>query len=143
MKRTITYCMLLLLTLSIGAVDSNAIGFRGSTWGELRYDIPKDGEDNLLLDGWIKQGIDWKRWNYTTLNTYATFRYRLDTMKYGWNNVIGPGVGISLDMYSPKGLILTVGAEYMWERQIYDDGEYFQKTVVYMSWVGWWDLNKR
>jgi hypothetical protein len=143
MKRTITCAVLLLLTLSIGAVDAPAIGLRGSTWGELRYDIPKEGEDNLIWDGWIKQGIDWKRWGNTTLNTYATFRYKLDTQKYGWNNAVGPGLGISLDLYSPKGLIVTMGAEYIWERQLYNNGDYYQKTFIYLNWVGWWDLNRR
>ncbi len=142
MKRTITCTVLLLLILSIGAAVAHAIGLRGSTWGELRYDIPKDGEENLLWSGWIKQGIDWKRWGNTTLNTYATIRYSLDTEKYDWNNTLGPGVGISIDTYSPKGLIISWGFEYIWQRQIYDPVEYDQKAVIYMNWIGWWDLKR-
>ena len=142
MKRIIICTVLLLAVLSLGASGTQAIGFRGSTWGELRYDIPKEGEENLLWSGWVKQGIDWKRWGNTTLNTYATFRYKLDSQKYDWNNAIGPGAGISLDMYSPKGLILAVGAEYIWEKQLYDGGNYYQKTVIYMTWVGWWDFKR-
>lgn len=118
-------------------------GFRGSTWGELRYDIPREGEDNLILDGWIKQGIDWARWGNTTFNTYATIRYRFDTEKYDWNNSVGPGVGIAFDIYSPKGFIASLGGEYIWESRIYDSGEIDQKAVVYLSWVGWWDLKKK
>jgi hypothetical protein len=135
--------LVVLSVLTPGFSMAGAIGLRGGTWGELRYDIPKEGEDNLTLDGWIKQGIDWKRWGNTTLNTYAALRYKFDTEKYEWNNTVGPGIGISLDMYSPRGLILTVGAEYSWESLIYDGGDCYQKTVFYVNWVGWWDLKRR
>jgi len=122
-----------------GAIE----GFRGSTWGELRYDLPREYSDNLLMAAWIKQGVDWKRWRETTtLNTYVTLRYKWDTEKYDWNNTIEPGIGISVDTYSPKGLGLTAGVEYIWENRFLDSDWHDQKTVVYVSWYGWWDLKK-
>lgn len=122
---------------------SAVVGFRGSTWGDLRQELPKDGDSNLILQGWIKQGIDWAKWGNTTLNTYATLRYRADTEKYGWNNSIGPGVGISLEAYSSKGLVASWGVEYLWDRFFeLDPAKTDQKLVIYMGWYGWWDLKK-
>ena len=75
----------------------------------MRGELPKDGEENLILMGWTRQGIDWARWGNTTLNTYVTVRYRLDSERYDWNNSIGPGVGIAFDTYNPKGVIAMWG----------------------------------
>lgn len=144
-KITITVLAILSCALFLPEGASAIEGFRGSTWGELRYDIPRDLPDNLLMTGWIKQGIDWKKWGEsTTLNTYATLRYKWDTEKYDWNNSLEPGIGISIDTFSPKGLGLTAGVEYIWEnRFLLDDNKWYdQKTVVYVSWYGWWDLKK-
>ncbi len=94
MKRTITTITLLIILLSCLTDGASAIvGLRGATWGEIRYLIPRDDgdEDNLLLDGWIRQGVDLAKWNNTTLNAYGTLRYRLDTEKTDWYNSLGPG----------------------------------------------------
>lgn len=124
---------------SAGAIE----GMRGATWGELRYDIPRDGQENLLLDGWVKQGIDWVKWGDTTLNTYAKIRYRWDSEGYVWNNLAGPAVGVSLDMYVPAGLSVSVGFEYMWESRFEDDRDAFDHlAIAYINWYGWWDLGR-
>jgi len=129
--------------ISYGSKAEAVEGFRGSTWGELRYDIPREYPDNLLMAGWIKQGVDWKRWGEsTTLNTYVTLRYKWDTEQYDWNNTLEPGIGISVDTFSPKGLGLTAGVEYIWENRFLDSEWYDSKTVVYVSWYGWWDLKR-
>ncbi|MBN1884324.1 MAG: hypothetical protein JW876_02210 [Candidatus Krumholzibacteriota bacterium] len=117
-------------------------GFRGATWGDLRWHLPEEGDDNLVLNGWIRQGIDWAKWGNTTLNTYGILQYRWDTERLDWNNTFGPGVGIALDTYTMEGLVLSVGAEYIWESRILGDQEIEQKAVVYMGWYGWWDLKR-
>jgi hypothetical protein len=116
-------------------------GLRGATWGELDYEIPKEGNENLVLDGWIKQGVDWVKWGDTSVNTYAKLRFKWDTEGYDWNNLIGPTVGISLDTFVPAGLSLSVGFEYSWENRLNDDINVLdQKAIAYVNWYGWWDL---
>jgi len=118
------------------------VGFRGSTWGDLREEVPKSGDDNLILQGWIKQGVDWAQWGNTTLNTYATLRYKVDTRRLDWDNSVGPGVGIALDAYSPRGFSAQIGIEYIWDRYFLSDRT-DQKVAFYVGWYGWWDLKKR
>ena len=144
MRRVLLGALVLLLAAAwpgrAGAIE----GLRGATWGELRYDIPRDGRENLLLDGWVKQGIDWAKWGNTTLNTYAKLRYRWDSERYEWNNLLGPSLGVSLDRYVPVGLALSVGIEYTWEhRLVSDDNPLERKAVVYVNWYGWWNLLRR
>jgi len=130
------------LCLALLAGNASAfVGFRGSTWGDLRQEIPKDTDSNLILQGWLKQGVDWAKWGNTTLNTYATLRYRLDTEKLDYNNSVGPGLGVSLEAYSSKGLVASWGIEYLWDRFFQADRTE-QKLVFYMGWYGWWDLKR-
>jgi len=145
MKRLVYGTIVLLLLCAALPRGATAIeGLRGATWGELRYDIPKDGRENLLLDGWVKQGVDWTRWGNTTLNTYAKLRYRWDSEGHEWNNLLGPAVGVSLDTYVPAGLALSVGIEYTWEnRLLANDNGLERKAIAYVNWYGWWDLLKR
>ena len=143
MKR---YCLAVLilvvlcLSLSINAFAFE--GLRGSSWGELRWDMTNQGKSDVWLYGWVKQGVDWVRWENTTLNTYATLRYSVDTSKLDWNSHIGPGLGIGIDTYSPKGLAMSWGVEYIWDR-FYESARTEQKIVIYMNWYGWWDLKKK
>ena len=117
-------------------------GYRGSTWGEFRYEIPRNGaEENLLLDGWIRQGVDWAKWDHLTLNTYATLRYRADSQNSDWHNMLGPGLGIALEAYTPRGAVVTIGAEYIWERNYVLDTD-SEKVQIFLNWYGWWDLKK-
>ena len=143
MNRSIggTLLLLLVLVAGTGGVRAEVMGLRGATWGELRYDIPKEGEENLVLDGWIKQGVDWAKWGNTSLNTYAKLRFKWDTEGYDWNNLMGPTVGISLDAFAPAGLSGSFGAEYTWEKQMLNGNDIMdQKVVIYVNWYGWWDL---
>ena len=137
---------LLCLVLLSGSAFA-IVGFRGSTWGDLRGELPQEGDGNLLLNGWIKQGVDWAKWGNVTLNTYATLRYQADTEGLDWNNSVGPGLGVSLEVYSPRGAVAAVGVEYIWDRYLgLDDVSAFdkdaQKVVIYVNWYGWWDLKK-
>jgi hypothetical protein len=148
MKRHVFGIALVLVCLALCSGSAFAIvGFRGSTWGDLRGEMPNEGENNLLLNGWIKQGVDWTKWGNVTLNTYATLRYQADTEGYDWNNLVGPGVGISLEAFSPRGITGSVGVEYIWDRYLgVDEASAFDvnahKIVIYVNWYGWWDLKK-
>jgi hypothetical protein len=143
MNRLVRSISLFLFFMIMGTGGAGAIeGMRGATWGELRYDIPRDDVENMLLHGWVKQGIDWAKWGEMTLNTYAMFRYKWDSEGFSWNNTVGPGIGVSLDMYVPGGLSASLGVEYQWENKIIDDLT-DRKTIVYLNWYGWWDLKNR
>jgi hypothetical protein len=148
MKRRVFGIALVALCLALCSGSAFAIvGFRGSTWGDLRAEMPKVGDNNLLLNGWVKQGVDWTKWGNVTLNTYATLRYQADTEGLDWNNSVGPGFGISLEAYSPKGIVAALGVEYIWDRYLGLDqassfDETVQKFVVYVNWYGWWDLKR-
>ena len=141
-----TAIALLCLVLLSGSAYA-IVGFRGSTWGDLRGELPQEGDNNLLLNGWIKQGVDWAKWGNVTLNTYGTLRYQADTEGLDWNNSVGPGLGISLEAYCQRGAVASVGVEYIWDKYLgLDDDSPFDKTaekvVIYVSWYGWWDLKR-
>lgn len=138
-------CMTIPLLLLPPALAGEALaieGLRGATWGQLYYDIPKEEDtENLVIDGWIKQGVDWVKWGDTSINTYAKLRYKWDSEGTEWNNLLGPTVGISLDAYVPTGLALSIGIEYTWESRVLDDfNRMDQKATAYINWYGWWDL---
>ena len=142
MKRNALLIALMIVCLVMFAGSSRAIiGLRGQTWGELRQEVPKEGDSNLLLQGWIRQGVDWVKWDKLTLNTYATLRYRADSEKYDFNNSVGPGLGIALEAYCPKGVVGSLGVEYIWDR-FFEADRTDQKVVIYVNWYGWWDLKK-
>ena len=131
------------LPAGAGGALADIEGLRGASWGELSYEIPKEGEENLVLDGWIKQGIDWAKWGNTSLNTYAKLRFKWDTEGYDWNNLMGPALGVSLDTFVPSGLSGSLGAEYVWEQRMLDENRFIdQKVVIYVNWYGWWDLKE-
>lgn len=144
MNRMAILLVFLTVFLFISANTYAIEGFSGSTWGELRYEhlARGEGESDLILRGWVKQGVDWARWGHTTLNTYLTVRYVWDSEKLDWNNSLGPGAGIEIDTYIPKGPYLSWGVEYLWDR-FYRSSETEQKVVVFMNWYGNWDLKKK
>jgi hypothetical protein len=143
MKRCAILIMLALPFLAVASRGAHAIeGFRGQTWGEARQELPRDGDSNLVLQGWLRQGIDWAKWGNLTINTYATLRYQADTEKLDYNNSIGPGLGISLEAYTPKGAVAAVGVEYIWDR-FFEADQTNEKVAIYVNWYGWWDLKKR
>jgi hypothetical protein len=136
-----TLVLLVVMTAGTGGALAEIAGLRGATWGDLRYEIPKEGVENLVLDGWIKQGIDLAKWGNTSLNTYAKLRFKWDTEGYDWNNLMGPTVGISFDTFVPAGLSGSLGVEYSWESRTLDGINVMdQKTMIYLTWYGWWDL---
>lgn len=142
MKRHALAIASMLLCLALCADGASAIvGLRGQTWGEARQELPRNGDSNLLLQGWLRQGVDWARWGSLTLNTYATLRYKADTERLDFNNSVGPGVGISLEAYSPKGAVAAFGVEYVWDR-FFEADRTDEKVVLYVNWYGWWDLKK-
>jgi hypothetical protein len=143
MSRRVFRLFLIVLFIAVFSGSVHAIeGFPGSTWGELRWELPKDGENNLILRGWIEQGVDWTKWGNLRLNTYVTVRYVLDSEKNDFNNSIGPGVGLAFSLIDKRGDQLKAGAEYIWDRFLESDRTE-EKAVVFMKWYGWWDLKKK
>ncbi|MCM2357997.1 MAG: hypothetical protein NDI77_07605 [Geobacteraceae bacterium] len=143
--RRMVLCCIALASILLSAGQAQAIeGFPGKTWGEFRYEDRLDGGgiDNTLLYGWIEQGVYWFSWREIKLNTYGTVRYKWDEKGLDWNNSVGPGVGIALEKFFPKGAYVRGGAEFLWDR-LYKSGESEQKAVLYVNWYGWWDLGRK
>jgi len=141
----LSICLVLLAAPLFCPPSARAIeGFPGSSWGELRQEFPVNrngNRDNLFLQGWVEQGIDWKRWGNFYLNTYATVRYKWDSQALDWNNSIGPGAGVGITYISPKGDNIKFGCEYIYD-QFYRSGDNEQKVVLYMRWFTYWNLKK-
>lgn len=141
-KNCIIYVLLALFCIAVPVTASAIEGYPGSTWGQLYWEIPREGgEENVVWEGWIEQGVTLVKWDDIDLNTYATIRYKWDDQKYDWNNKFSPGVGVGLDIYSIEQFHIRFGVEYLWERY-YESGHEEQKVWVYSSWYGWWDLKK-
>lgn len=122
-------------------------GFPGSTWGELRQDLPNDegpdGPRDLYLQGYVEQGVDWTRWGNLRFNTYGILRYKWDSEALDYNNSLGPGLGIGLLHVTPNGNYVKLGVEHIWE--IFYRGANArneEKTLLYLRWFQWWDLKK-
>jgi hypothetical protein len=120
--------------------------YPGSTWGDLRWEIPNTGYSDVILDGWIRQGVVLKRWesgrNTFVLNPFLRVRYKWDSRGYEWNNYVGPGAGIAVDMESAKGPYLSWGVEYGWEKNLHS-GDDIHRVEIFMRWYAWWDLKKK
>jgi len=115
-------------------------GFPGATWGEFRFQQPTTGQQDAILQGWIRQGVDLHRYSEDTrLEAYVTVRYTWDSQQNTWYNDIAPGVGIALDTYLGKHFPVTWGVEYLWDRYFVSPHT-AQEVVLYMNWYGWWDL---
>jgi len=145
MRNLFPICLLLLTMSTLLPSGAGAIeGYPGSTWGELRQDFPLDrnkGRDNLYLQGWIEQGVEWKRWGNYHLTTYATVRYEWDSLGQDWNNSVGPGAGIGISYITPKGDNIKLGCEYIYD-QHFRTGDDEQKVVLYLRWFSYWNLKK-
>jgi len=142
-NRCIFYILLVFFCLSISFKAYAIEGFPGSSWGELYWELPKKGnQQDLVLQGWIQQGVTLAKWDKINLNTYATLRYYWDSQEFDWYSKLAPGVGISVEIFHFKQFHIRTGAEYIWERH-YRSGNEEQKVWLYTDWYGWWDLKKK
>jgi hypothetical protein len=120
-------------------------GFPGSTWGDFYWEIPSPGESDAVLEGWIRQGVAWKRWPAgkarLVLQTYATLRYKWDSLGQDWNNYLGPGLGVAVDLTAPRFPLVTAGVEYVhqWNTRSEVAAPY---TAPFLDWFHWWDVAK-
>lgn len=142
MRQSVLF-ILLVVFLSAPVTVFAVEGFPGRTWGELKYELPeRAGQENVILDGWVEQGVYWFNWDNLKLNTYAKVRYKWDEKQLDWNNSVGPGAGIALEKLFPKGAYFRGGAEFIWD-VLYEAGRTEKKAIIYLNWYGWWDLNKK
>jgi hypothetical protein len=117
----------------------------GTTWGSLRWEIPASDPDNLILQGWARQGWVLHRWGAAprayVLSPYVRVRYAVDTLGLDWNNYVGPGVGLALDVDGIRGLQPAAGIEYAWEKNLASPGG-IHRIDLALRWYGWWDLKR-
>jgi hypothetical protein len=146
MRRLIVIIFLTILWLALPKVVPAIEGLPGSTWGDLHGEFPHPGDSDAILEGWIRQGIGWKRWNKGTksflLNTYVTARYKWDSRGYDYNNYLGPGVGASIDMYAPEGPVISWGVEHIYQIN-YRSGDDQPYTALFMNWYYWWNIREK
>jgi hypothetical protein len=118
-------------------------GFPGSTWGDLYWELPSPGEADLVLEGWVRQGVAWKRWPIgaarLVLQTYGTLRYKWDSLGLDWNNHLGPGAGVAVDLTAPRFPIVTVGLEavHQWNTRSSSTAPY---AALFTDWYHAWDV---
>lgn len=142
-KNLVLYVLSAFFCIGVSTAAFGIEGYPGSSWGELSWEIPKkEGDQNLLLQGWFVQGITWAKWGDVNLNTYATIRYKWDSQGFDFNNKVSPGVGVALEILHFKQFHIQTGVEYLWER-FYQTGREEQKLWLYTNWYGWWDLRKK
>jgi hypothetical protein len=120
-------------------------GLPGSTWGNLHLDLPSPGTTDLVLEGWARQGVAWARWeagrSQLLLQTYATLRYKWDSEGLDWNDYLGPGVGLSLDLRAPGGQQVSAGLEYV-RQWNFRAGTRRPYLAPFLGWYHWWELGQ-
>jgi hypothetical protein len=132
-----------LAAASLGGPATAVEGFPGSTWGDLYWEVPRPGDDDTILEGWIRQGVAWRRWKAGqasfTLQSYGTLRYKWDSLAQGWNSYLGPGAGVALDFAAPGLPLVSAGIEYVhqWNYRSTGPAPY---TAPFLDWYHWWDL---
>lgn len=118
----------------------------GATWGDVRWEFPSDARENLIAEGWVRQGVVLWRWrrdpHALVLGPYVRVRGKADTLRLSWNNYVGPGAGLGLDLDGVKGLQPGVAIEYAWERNLVSSGAVHRLDLI-LRWYGWWDLARR
>lgn len=90
--------------------------YPGSIWGGLSYDADTRNGANSSGMGFVNQGVQWLTVpTNAKLVTYAEYRRRARTYKPQYFDTGGPAVGVEL-----RWDYLTVGADYYWERHVWD-----------------------
>lgn len=121
-------------------------GWPGSTWGDVRWALPADAREDLVAEGWVRQGLVLARWRREplglVLSPYLRLRAKADTLGLDWNNHVAPGAGLGLDLDGVKGLQPGVAVEYAWEKHLASRGAVHRVDLV-VRWYGWWDLGRR
>lgn len=148
MKKTLIAVAMLAAVVSAFAQEGlKPLGYPGSNWSVLTFNpgvIEGSGEeDNILLQGKLEQGIDWKKFganNEWTLNTYVSLGYSADKNGLIYNNKLVPAIGTKISRRFESG-VLDLGVQAVHEN-------HFRGTTsgptrgsgvqVYASyWFGW------
>jgi hypothetical protein len=148
MKKTlITAAFLFASSIAVAQDGLTPLGYPGSTWSVLTVNpgviknTPED--DNVLLQGKIEQGIDWrklgdnKEW---TLNTYVSLGYSADKNGLSYNNKVVPAVGVKMSRSFDSG-VFDVGLQAVHEnhfRGVTSGPSRGTGMQLYASyWFGW------
>jgi hypothetical protein len=145
MKRHIIF-LISIICLCLPSAVHAVEGLPGSAWGDLHWEVPKSGDNNVILEGWIRQGIAWEKWQKETTNfqltTYLTARYKWDQKEFDWDNYLSPGAGISIDMSRPNGPLVSLGLEHLYQMN-YRSGTQEGKSALFMNWYHWWNFDNK
>jgi hypothetical protein len=133
-----TACLLLLAGSIVIPTNSFALdlSFPGYSWAELRYPNSPIQEErtNFSAEGDFEQGIDWIRLNdHITVNTFAQFRYTVDTAGLDYNNRIVPAIGAQFKVKVGTGIVqvgLKAEKEYRWKTD--------QSSGIVLGFANYW-----
>ncbi|GMQ94912.1 MAG: hypothetical protein BMS9Abin13_022 [Patescibacteria group bacterium] len=76
---------------------SGPLAYPWNMWTETTYDFHGKRREGLKFDGYVEQGVDWRRFGSWTLNTFVGARFTLsDRRDQYWNNKYGPWFGVKI-----------------------------------------------
>jgi hypothetical protein len=146
MKAAILAVALLASVTAASAEDksSGPLGYPGSNWSVLTINpsvisgTPED--DNVLLQGRVEQGIDWKKYGNWTLNTYAALGYSADKNELSYNNKFVPALGVKMTRSFSSGVV-DIGVQAVYQnnfRGVTSGPNTDYGVQAYVSyWTGW------
>ena len=146
MKAAILAVALLASVTAASAEDkyTGPIGYPGSNWSVLTVNpgvikgTPED--DNILLQGKLEQGIDWKKYGNWTLNTYGALGYSADKNGLFYNNKFVPALGVKMSRGYERGVI-DVGVQVVYQNNFRGvtagDNSGYGVQAYASYWFGW------
>jgi hypothetical protein len=147
MKKLLFATALAVASAAASADGLKPVGYPGSNWSVLTVNpgvIKNTPEDNnVLLQGRLEQGVDWKRFgsnNEWTFNTYASLGYSIDKNELAYNNKLVPAIGAKISRRFDSGVV-DFGIQAVHERHftgVTSGPKSGSGVQVYASyWFGW------
>lgn len=147
-KSLIAIAALAMSAVAFAQDGMKPLGFPGSNWSVVTVNpgvvknTPED--DNVLLQGNLTQGIDWKKFGAEkqwTLNTYLSLSYSWDRNGLAYNNKVVPALGVKMSRRYEHGVLdLGVQGVHQYNFRGVSAGQPNRGNGVQMYasyWFGW------